>query len=146
MYLLDPFPLGRGCRQVDPISPYLFILCSEFLTLAFKESNLVEGLTLHRKEHRLNQYADDTSLFLKACERNLKNSLDILQWFYFKSGLKISIQKTKVIRIGPIRETDCRFCRENNLDWVSTFTALGIEYNVLDISNIADHNILLKLD
>ena len=145
-HLSDPFLLGRGCRQGDPISPYLFILCSEFLTLAFKESNLVEGLTIQRKEHRLNQYADDTSLFLKASERNLRNSLDILQWFYFKSGLKINIQKTKVIRIGPIRETDRRFCRENNLDWVSTFTALGIEYNVLDISNIADHNILLKLD
>ena len=94
-HLSDPFLLGRGCRQGDPISPYLFILCSEFLTLAFKESNLVEGLTIHRKEHRLNQYADDTSLFLKASERNLRNSLDILQWFYFKSGFKNKYSEDK---------------------------------------------------
>ena len=97
------------------------------------------------KEHRLNQYADDTSLFLKAYERNLKNALDILTWFYRVSGLKINIQKTKVIRIGPIRETDRRFCRENNLEWVHKFTSLGIDYDVLNIENITEYNITGKI-
>ena len=69
-----------------------------------------------------------------------------MDWFYRKSGLKINYSKTKVIRIGPIRETDRRFCKENNLDWVSTFTALGIEYNTLNITNITDQNILLIID
>ena len=82
-HLTNPFPLERGCRQGDPISPYLFILCSEFLTLAFKQSNDIEGITIHQKEHRLSQYADDTSAFLKASEQNLKNSLNILEWFFF---------------------------------------------------------------
>ena len=144
-HLSNPFRLQRGCRQGDPISPYLFILCSEFLTLKFKTSNKIEGIKVLNKEHRLNQYADDTSLFLKAYEKNLKNSLDILSWFHRISGLKINIQKSKVIRIGPIRETDRRFCRENNLEWVHTFTSLGIEYNVLNIENITEHNIANKI-
>ena len=145
-HLSKPFLLERGCRQGDPISPYLFILCSEFLTLAFKQSTNIEGITIRQREHRLSQYADDTSAFLKASEQNLRNCLEILEWFYRKSGLKINIHKTKVIRIGPIRETDRRFCRENNLDRVTKFTALGIDYDVLDLENITELNISLKID
>ena len=62
------------------------------------------------------------------------------------SGLKINITKTKVIRIGPIRETDRRFCRENDLEWVTEFVALGIKYNVLDMENITINNISEKID
>ena len=145
-HLSENFLLERGCRQGDPISPYLFIICSEFLTLAIKENVNIEGLTIHNKQHKASQYADDTSLFLKANERNLKHALETLQWFYYKSGLKINESKTKVIRIGPIRETDRRFCRENNLDWVSKFVALGIHYDVLNLEGITDCNINNKKD
>ena len=144
-HLSEPFYLERGCRQGDPLSPYLFILCAETLTLAFKQSRKIEGITIYNKEHRLSLYADDTSIFIKATEANLKHSLEILEWFYQKSGLKMNMSKTKVIRIGPIRETDRRFCRENNLDWVSKFTALGINYDTLNLNNITELNIETKM-
>ena len=83
---------------------------------------------------------------LKASEPNLKTCLQTLEWFYQKSGLKINFSKTKVIKIGPIRKTDRRFCRENNLDWVSQFNALGIEYDVNNMEDITITNIDLKLD
>ena len=51
-----------------------------------------------------------------------------------------------MIKIGPIRETDRRFCREDNLDWVSTFTALGINYDVKNIRNITVQNIENKIE
>ena len=97
-----------------------------FLTQAIKKNNNNEGVKVISKEHKSSQYADDTSLFLKAKEENLKNDLKTLQWFYIKFRLKINESKTKVIRLGPIHGTDQRFCRENNLDWVTKFTALGI--------------------
>ena len=88
------FPLERGCRQGDPISPYLFIICSEILALAIKNNKNLEGIKLIKKEHKLCQYADDTTVFLKASEKNLKLCLRILQWFYEISGLKINIKRT----------------------------------------------------
>ena len=78
---------------------------------------------------------------MRASEKKLKICLETLHWFYLKSGLKINIKKTKVIRIGNIRESDRRYCRENNLDWVSSLIPLGISYNVLDMSNITKLNI-----
>ena len=76
-YQSQSFPLERGCHQGDPISPCLFFLCTEFLTLAFKNSKNLKGITLSKKEHKLCQYADDTSVLMKATGRNLKTSLMI---------------------------------------------------------------------
>ena len=145
-HISDSFELQRGCRQGDPISPYLFILCSEYLTLALKNERNLEGIIINRKERKCSQYADDTSIFLKSTENNLKLCLSILNWFYLISGLKINIQKTKVIKLGPIRETDRRFCRENDLEWVSEFVALGIKYDVNNMQNITIMNIEEKID
>ena len=113
-HLSDSFTLHGLCRQGDPISLYLFILCSEFLTLAIKNNENIKGIQVLTKEHKSSQYADDTSVYLKASERNLRNCLNTLEWFYYISGLKINLNKTKVIRIGPIRETDKILQREQS--------------------------------
>ena len=141
---------GRHAAHLKIIPSFWVIRSSnyksfaEFLTQAFKNNRHIEGIRVISREHKASLYADDTSLFLKAKEENLNHALKTLQWFYAKSGLKVNESKTKVIRLGPIRETDRRFCRENNLDWVSKFTALGIHYDVLNMENITSYNINTK--
>ena len=56
------FPLHRGCRQGDPISSFLFLLCAEILAIRIKGNKNVRGITINDIEHIMSQYADDTLL------------------------------------------------------------------------------------
>ena len=94
-HLSNFFNLERGCRQGDPILPYLFIICAEMLGLAIKSSNKISGVIINDIENRIGQFADDTSLYLDGSNKSLEASLNILNDFEQVSGLKINIQKTK---------------------------------------------------
>lgn len=94
------FEIGRGCRQGDPVSPYLFNLCVEILGLLIRQNKNIRGIRIGKEKVCLLQYADDTVLFLDGSEKSLKSALDLLFQFSKFSGLKPNISKTKAIWIG----------------------------------------------
>ena len=99
-YLSDFFTVKRGCRQGDPISPYIFILCSEILNIKIKNNKNITGLKIKDQHYLLTQFADDTSLFLDATEKSLNNVLEVLDNFSIISGLKSILKKQTLIGLG----------------------------------------------
>ena len=144
-HLSEEIILGRGCRQGDLISPYLFVLAAEILAEAIRSNTNIKGITIRDKEHKLSQYADDTTLFLKQEEHSIRSCMRTLLEFEEISGLKINKEKTKVVKIGVERDNRMKLCTDLNLIWTDQFTALGINYDVKNINLIADQNIEIKI-
>ena len=78
--------LGRGYRQGDSISPYLFVLAAEFLAEAIRSNHNMTGIKIYEQEHKVSQYADGTSLLSKAHEQKLRECMAILTEFESISG------------------------------------------------------------
>ena len=91
---------SRGSRQGDPLSPYLFILCMERLSIKLNEA--VRDKVIHpisfKGRVRLSHlfFADDIFLFTKANVQDCKNLGGILLDFCELSGQLMSISKSKV--------------------------------------------------
>ena len=44
--LSDFFTIQRGCRQVNPVSPYIFLLCAEILGILIRRNKDIKGIAI----------------------------------------------------------------------------------------------------
>ena len=98
--LSDFFDIERGCRQGDPISPYLFIICAQVMFLLIINEKKMKGIYVNGIEHKITQFADDTTLILDGSKESLIAALNVLEVFGSISGLQINTEKTRLIWIG----------------------------------------------
>jgi exonuclease III len=139
------FPILRGVRQGDPLSPYLYLVCAEVLSLYIRKNDLIRGIKLREKEALLSQFADDTTLLLDGSEQSFQEAIKILKQFSEISGLKMNLEKTQVIWIGSRKNSNIRYMRDENFVWnPGTFKILGIKFSV-ESENIANINYEDKL-
>lgn len=99
--LSQPFVPTRGLRQGDPISPYLFLLCTEGLSYLMKKKE-VEGKLKGVKNGRSGPtishllFADDSIFFTRGDAKNLQALNDVLQTYSQGSGQRINFEKSSV--------------------------------------------------
>jgi hypothetical protein len=59
---------------MDPLSPYIFLLCAEILSILVKKSREIKDKAIDDTKYRLSQYADDTTLILDGSPASLDAS------------------------------------------------------------------------
>ena len=98
---LKPILPSRGIRQGDPLSPYLFILCIEYLGQLIEEKcsnklwNPVKASQSGSTFSHL-MFADDLVLFARANHLNCSTIREVLDEFCEVSGQTLSEVKSKV--------------------------------------------------
>ena len=139
-FLSDPIPVKRGCRQGDPIAPYLFLLVAEILSRIIENSSSVKGITIGKHTYKLTQFADDTTIFLNRSKESLQAILNVLETFGSISGLKMNTEKTKLIWIGSKKHCKEKLNVSSKLHWGdSEFNLLGIEFSI-ELTLVPDLN------
>lgn len=96
----DLFPLFRGTRQGCPLSPLLFALAIEPLSIALKSEKAFKGIRRHSTEHKVSLYADDLLLYVNDPLSSLPPILSLLDSFSVFSGYKLNISKSEYLPIN----------------------------------------------
>lgn len=99
------FRPNRGLSQGDPLSPYLFLICSEGLSSSLRQSvhaTSLHGISVAPTAPTISHlfFADDTILFTKATPNECLHIMHILRVYEHASGQRINLQKT-VITFSP---------------------------------------------
>ena len=94
------FEIQRGCRQGDPVSPYLYLICAEILSLMIRKNTDIKGIKVKDQNALISLFADDTTLFLDGSEKSFEEAITTLDNFAALSGLNINNDKTQIVWIG----------------------------------------------
>ena len=97
----DRFQIGKRVRQGCILSLYLFNFCAEYI---MQNSGLYEaqaGIKIAGRNINNLRYADDTTLMAES-EEELKSLLMRMKEESEKAGLKLNIQKMRIMAPGPI--------------------------------------------
>ena len=97
----DWYQIRKGVRQGCILLPCLFNLYALYIMKNARLDEAQAGIKISRRNINNLRYADDTTLMAES-EEKLKSLLMKVKEESEKAGLKLNIQKTKVMAPGPI--------------------------------------------
>ena len=123
----DWFPIGKGVHQGYVLSPCLFNIYADYIMRNAWLEDAQVGIKIAGRSINNLRYADDTTLMAES-EEDLESLLMKVKEESEKVGLKLNIQKTKIMASGPITSwqivgetmetvTDFIFWVQNHCRW-----------------------------
>jgi hypothetical protein len=91
----------RGLRQGDPLSPFLFLFCSDGLSSLLRNgerNGSITGVRFGRENIRVSHllFTDDSLIFFRACVEEASAIVDCLDTYATASGQLINLAKSDV--------------------------------------------------
>ena len=97
----DWFQIGKGAHQGFILLPCLFNVYAEYIMQNVRLDEAQAGIKVARRNINNFRYVNDTTLMAES-EEELKSLLVKVKEKSEKAGLKLNIQKTKIMTSGPI--------------------------------------------
>uniref|UniRef100_A0A4W2HQU3 RNA-directed DNA polymerase n=1 Tax=Bos indicus x Bos taurus TaxID=30522 RepID=A0A4W2HQU3_BOBOX len=136
----DWFQIGKGVHQGCILSPCLFNFYAEYIMRNAGLEETQAGIRIARRNINNLRYADDTTLMAES-EEELKSLLMKVKVESEQVGLKLNIQKTKIMASGPITSWEID---GQTVETVSDFIFLGSKITaVSDCSHEIKRRLLL---
>ena len=106
---ISPIVPSRGLRQGDPLSPYLFIICAEGLSLLihhYERACFLHGARVARGAPNISHlfFANDCLLFFKASVQEVHLMKNILAMYGAESGQKVNFPKSAISFSRNVKE------------------------------------------
>ncbi len=134
----NTFGLERETKQGCPLSPLLFVLFIEPLSLGIAQNNKITGIQMLNQEYKISLFADDVLINLSNPESTILEFLSFLDAFGSPSGYKLNIQKTQILSFNfkPSQSIKSKIQLNWDLDYIRY---LGV--NILkDLTNLYNLN------
>ena len=128
-WLTTEISLDRSVRQGDPLSPLLYVLCTEVLATLVRSSPEIEGFLLpgaKGQQTRIRLYADDTTAILRDL-RSLALMFDCVTIYENGTGAKLNRSKTEAMWLGAWRSRS----EHLGLTWVTQIKILGAVFGTV---------------
>ena len=125
--------MSKGIRQGCQDSALIFILVTEILSMKIKQCDGIKGFEIPDLSFdiKILQHAD-TTLTL-ADKNSVKNAIEVVNMFSSVSGIKLNIDKTEGILLGPLKD---RYDKLHGVRMTnSAVKTLGIYISVMMLSN-----------
>ena len=119
--------IERSVHQGGVNSVNLFLCVAEILAINLRKNKNIKGIPVNEIINLLNQYADDMDVSMLANEENIQNVLNEIDIFHKATGFTINIEKSKIFRMGSIRDSDAKFIAQKEVAWTNDpINVLGV--------------------
>ena len=122
----DYIEIHQGLRQGSPLSPALFNIAVEILSIAIRQNPDIIGLKIGEKVKKVGQFADDIWTVVAAKQEVVNALLKVFDEFAEISGLYINYDKSSILRIGSLRDSNFELTIDRPLRWSNVVKILGI--------------------